>query len=267
MFTVQSRIRVRERLEAVGKWAGFEERFDYIRELYGYGERPERGIEFAWLFCLSEFEDKSLFDGVLVWSDIEDLKKSNSYLAHRKRVLERLKNGPSIYTQRDRDRKALASDGVVKSSVRGSRGPYKKRRSKDSVGGGGDVYVGQDKETGAYVEKGLSLTLHRLTEAVKGRSALERENVNWVAANLLVRFCDLDVAGIPSVTALGLLEWAKCHKDDFWKNLYTKLMPTKSQLDDTDAMFDDGREINGLIDVLLKLKSESLFKPSDLGEV
>ena len=84
----------------------------------------------------------------------------------------------------------------------------------------------------------------------KGKRAPGRKAVEWVAEH--VGIADVEPQDAPSGEAWSLLAWASSDASntaDFWKVVYPKILPTKSQIDAEDTMRgDDGRDLHDLID-------------------
>lgn len=81
--------------------------------------------------------------------------------------------------------------------------------------------------------------------------------VEWVAAN--IRVSDAAPADAPSSEAWSMLCWVKSSSQaeaQFWGQIYTKLLPTRQQLDQDNRMEDDGRRVLTLIDRLKKNKGD-----------
>jgi hypothetical protein len=69
------------------------------------------------------------------------------------------------------------------------------------------------------------------------------ECIRWVAENLAIEDVTPEMA--PSAGAWAMLETARFTMDsrnDFYKNLFSKLIPAKTQLDDAERFSDDGRK-------------------------
>lgn len=85
------------------------------------------------------------------------------------------------------------------------------------------------------------------------------KTVEWVAAN--VRVGDATAEDAPSSEAWSMLCWVKGSpqaESQFWGQIYTKLLPTRQQLEQDDLMRDDGRVVLNLIDRMREIKEESV---------
>tara|TARA_R100000995_G_C3481118_1_gene123965 strand:- start:1959 stop:2612 length:654 start_codon:yes stop_codon:yes gene_type:complete len=84
-----------------------------------------------------------------------------------------------------------------------------------------------------------------------GRSCSTPETVEWVAANVLLE--DAVPEDAPSPEAWGMLCWARrsnTNEAQFWGQIYTKLLPSRTSLEADARYRDDGRQLSGLIDLL-----------------
>jgi hypothetical protein len=79
------------------------------------------------------------------------------------------------------------------------------------------------------------------------------ECVSWVAKNIMLK--DASAAHAPSSEAWSMLCWARRNNQNeaqFWGTIYTKLLPSRSQLDAEQKYRDDGRAV---LEVIERLKS------------
>tara|TARA_R100001230_G_scaffold4174_1_gene1285 strand:+ start:363 stop:962 length:600 start_codon:yes stop_codon:yes gene_type:complete len=92
-----------------------------------------------------------------------------------------------------------------------------------------------------------------------GRSCSTPETVEWVAANVMVE--DAVPEDAPSPEAWGMLCWARrsnTNEAQFWGQIYTKLLPSRTSLEADARYRDDGRQLMGLIDLLeTEIQSDS----------
>ncbi len=80
-------------------------------------------------------------------------------------------------------------------------------------------------------------------DAADGRTCPSIESITWVASQL--RRKSPDIASAPSETALALLEWAGSSivaKAEFWKNLWSRTLPTRGEVENAARYSDDGSE-------------------------
>lgn len=85
-------------------------------------------------------------------------------------------------------------------------------------------------------------------------SASTPECVAWVAKHMMLK--DVLPEQAPSSEAWSMLCWARRNNQNeaqFWGQIYTKLLPSRSQLDADQRFKDDGRRVLGLIE---KMKIE-----------
>jgi len=81
------------------------------------------------------------------------------------------------------------------------------------------------------------------------------ECVGWVAKKMMVKGVRPEQA--PSSEAWSMLCWARRNNQNeaqFWGQIYTKLLPSKSQLDQEQRYKDDGRKV---LSVIQKLQREN----------
>jgi hypothetical protein len=79
------------------------------------------------------------------------------------------------------------------------------------------------------------------------------ECVSWVAKNIMLK--DAKASDAPSSEAWSMLCWARRNNQNeaqFWGTIYTKLLPSRSQLDAEQKYRDDGRAV---LSVIERLKS------------
>lgn len=80
-----------------------------------------------------------------------------------------------------------------------------------------------------------------------GKSSDAREAAEWVADCIHL---DVKPEEAPSKLAWNLLLWVRnpLNECDFWKSIWTKLLPTRSQLEKEEKFSDDGRTVLKLIE-------------------
>jgi|TARA_R110000787_G_scaffold27884_3_gene76635 hypothetical protein len=77
------------------------------------------------------------------------------------------------------------------------------------------------------------------------------ECVSWVAKNIMLK--DAKPSDAPSSEAWSMLCWARRNNQNeaqFWGTIYTKLLPSRSQLDAEQKYRDDGRAVLAVIERL-----------------
>lgn len=123
----------------------------------------------------------------------------------------------------------------------------------DAYARGASELLGEEivpEETGTKAPK-----LHGEVEAEVfiGGDASTPECVSWVAKHMMVS--DPNPENAPSSEAWSMLCWAKRNNQNeaqFWGQIYTKLMPSRNQLESEGKYKDDGRRVLGIIDRLKK---------------
>ncbi|MFW6032944.1 MAG: hypothetical protein ACOCTI_06185 [Phycisphaeraceae bacterium] len=107
---------------------------------------------------------------------------------------------------------------------------------------------------------GESSRLAELASAAKERSANGRQVIEWVANHLHIPLEAIDPEGVPNPAAVGLLEWAKQpgSRAEFWKAMYTKTLPSKSQMEEElERFLDDGRDVLELLGKVSQASAEA----------
>lgn len=94
--------------------------------------------------------------------------------------------------------------------------------------------------------------LRRLAKKVDtSRAAGVRSIAEWVFENAFSDAADIDVDSVPSRGAVGLLEWVQkgaANYSQFIATIWSKLLPTKGQLDAEARFADDGRVQLAMLD-------------------
>lgn len=90
-----------------------------------------------------------------------------------------------------------------------------------------------------------------LTAAAPKKPAGAALVAQWVFDNMEVSASEITCEGIPSAGAVGLLRW--CREDvknrgEFYKTIWSKTLPSKTEIDATSRFNDDGREVLGVLD-------------------
>jgi hypothetical protein len=97
---------------------------------------------------------------------------------------------------------------------------------------------------GGYVDDSAGV----VSSMFEGKSATPREIVNWVFENVDV--IDCEPADAPSAGAWALLRRLRSDGrllTEFYRSIWTKVLPSRSELDDMEAVDDDGREVRQAI--------------------
>jgi hypothetical protein len=110
-------------------------------------------------------------------------------------------------------------------------------------------------EEKAKAEEKAESKLDGLVEGARvGGHASTPECVAWVARHMLIK--DVAPEKAPSSEAWSMLCWARRNNQNeaqFWGQIYTKLLPSKAQLETEQRYRDDGRKVLEVID---KLRNE-----------
>ncbi len=96
-----------------------------------------------------------------------------------------------------------------------------------------------------------------LLDAAPAREASERDQARWVANWIGCDPADVPTEGIPNKAAVHMLKWASgnaASRESFYRNIYTKIMPSKSDIDRMDAK--DGGAV-GVIDLISRIEAAS----------
>lgn len=98
----------------------------------------------------------------------------------------------------------------------------------------------EQDEQGGRIESPPDLGLDD-DDAAIGRTCASIETISWVASQL--RRQAPDVASAPSEAALALLQWATSSpvaRAEFWKNLWSRTLPTRAEIENQARYADDG---------------------------
>lgn len=105
--------------------------------------------------------------------------------------------------------------------------------------------IGEKSESGAPLEGVVESSVFQTG------SASTPECVAWVAKHMMLK--DVRPEQAPSSEAWSMLCWARRNNQNeaqFWGQIYTKLLPSRSQLDAEQRYKDDGRKVLDLIEKL-----------------
>ncbi len=97
----------------------------------------------------------------------------------------------------------------------------------------------------------------RPSSIFEGKTCPAHVSTHWVAANVAIS--DVKDKDAPSPEAWALLCWVQrndSNEIEFWKNIYTKLLPSRTQIEAVDRFKDDGRVIIELIGDMERTISE-----------
>ena len=119
--------------------------------------------------------------------------------------------------------------------------------------GGGDSVVGGGGgagEVGASEKSGAPDSIKRVKlEVLAGRACSITKTVEWVAKMMMVE--DPRAEDAPSMEAWSMLSWARRSNQNeaqFWGQIWSKMMPSKQQLEAAERISDDGSAVLELIE-------------------
>tara|TARA_R110002020_G_scaffold60572_1_gene163953 strand:+ start:432 stop:1301 length:870 start_codon:yes stop_codon:yes gene_type:complete len=108
-------------------------------------------------------------------------------------------------------------------------------------------------------------------EIFSAKTCSTPKTVEWVAAN--IRVGDVQAEDAPSSEAWSMLCWVKGSpqaESQFWGQIYTKLLPSRQQLEQDGKMQDDGRVVLSLISRIQQIgedcKNDGMAQESLAGE-
>jgi hypothetical protein len=112
------------------------------------------------------------------------------------------------------------------------------------------VEAAEPATLGQVIEDSRRMRAAFPVDRFQGKTCSPRVAVEWVAANIAVE--GVRPEDCPGPEAWGLLFWARHgNQGTFWTNHYTKLMPSKSEVDGGAKRYDDGRDLDRLIGVAI----------------
>lgn len=80
------------------------------------------------------------------------------------------------------------------------------------------------------------------------------KDVDWVYRHLAIAWHEINAADVPGPGAISLLSWAKQNRDQFFSTYHSRLIPSRTQLEQRDRYSDRGQVLDGLEDELLALR-------------
>ena len=96
-------------------------------------------------------------------------------------------------------------------------------------------------------------------ETFSAKTCSTPKTVEWVAAN--IRVGDVEADDAPSSEAWSMLCWVKSSpqaESQFWGQIYTKLLPSRQQLEQDSKMQDDGRVVLNLISRIQGIREDCI---------
>ena len=94
-------------------------------------------------------------------------------------------------------------------------------------------------------------------EVFEGKACSITRTVEWVAKMLMVE--DPEAGEAPSMEAWSMLCWARrsnANEAQFWGQIWSKMMPSKQQLEAAERLSDDGSQVFAVIE-RVRIASES----------
>lgn len=243
-FKTKSRPEMRRELVDNGLWA------DFVRareSLKASGESVDRAWRMAFEAVMHPFDDR--FDDSEVADYVNTVVESGGSRQGTHKPGER-PSVPSPFLDKDKPLSRASEPiregeviDVVDGDVHISRPADVIERKRRSVGSLADRNIRKNDVS---------------SNTFSGKSCGTPRTVEWVAANIRVK--DASAADAPSSEAWSMLCWVKATPQaeaQFWAQIYTKLMPTRQQLDQESKLKDDGRDVLDLISRIQKSKEES----------
>ncbi len=132
------------------------------------------------------------------------------------------------------------------------------RDDKDPVGRARALRRNEDRKAGKQTGSSPHVPGQHPKSAFRAKNADPVSVVRWVASNLAVS--DVRPCDAISSEAWRMREWvlsSRANEGEFWRQIYSKIMPSRSEIDDSAARHDDGGDLLELHDRLLKLQSEA----------
>lgn len=137
------------------------------------------------------------------------------------------------------------------------------------VGGGDGGAVAIGVEPGGVVREPVPVVpaLGRVKREVFGdRACSITRTVEWVAKQMMVE--DPVAEDAPSMEAWSMLCWARrsnTNEAQFWGQIWSKMMPSKQQLEAAERLSDDGSQVFAVIE-RVRLASESSRNVEAVGD-
>lgn len=110
-------------------------------------------------------------------------------------------------------------------------------------------------------------SLERVSEgSFEGRpKSSQRETIEWVARNIAIS--EVSVEGCPGSEAWAMLGWVRRGSDnetDFWKNIYPKLLPTRTEGVKDSFRDDGGPQLELLEEALREIEGSESCQRQDI---
>ena len=91
----------------------------------------------------------------------------------------------------------------------------------------------------------------------QSRKSSARAEAEWVHGHMLADADEVDIDTIPSRGAIALLKEAKRLPGVFYERIWSKLLPSRAQIENQERLEDDGRNVIGLIERVRKASRDS----------
>jgi len=101
----------------------------------------------------------------------------------------------------------------------------------------------------------------RLVAAAGDKRCTKATDREWVASVLLKDPEDIDPTTVPSAAAVGLLQWARANRSEFYKDVYARAARSESAASAGDGLTDDGQSVEDIIKQFIALRSEGAVLP------
>lgn len=82
-----------------------------------------------------------------------------------------------------------------------------------------------------------------MTASKRPNAASERDEIRWATANIYVPLDQIDLTTVPSMAAVSLLRTYRDRPDQLFDKLYTKILPSKEEVNRLSLGSDDGVEL------------------------
>lgn len=187
----------------------------------------------------------------------EELKKNNDpYDAHNLAMMEFFDNPPLRIRKRESTKKSSGAEGSGAAAAPEAGGEPEPPSSSSSTGSS-PAPLPKPIVPRADVNKLPRLPRVRAND-FEDKHCSEVEAVRWVADNMNID--DPKPEDCPSAAAWGLL--AQCREShvaraDFWKQTFTKLMPSKAEMEKKNELKSKRGKAKEVIDELLSFRQEA----------
>ena len=88
----------------------------------------------------------------------------------------------------------------------------------------------------------------RLAADAKNVDVSEREQCRWVSQYIGTDPQMIPLGSAPNKASVALLRWANSSKTEFYRNVYSKMMPSKADMDKMDNIGSSDKDIDRLLE-------------------